>query len=152
MQLYKLGDIAEKKAALKALGVEQGGVSIIHKKMSLYYFMIKDLRTPAVNILKQDALSIGAELAVPSGAITCEKETFDCLLIGNQKQIEILSRKELAQPFGLKAVAEALSPGIFEPPSLPKILRSWVSLMPMMTVFMPAAGLWHLEHWRVSKR
>jgi len=109
MQLYRLGEMPEKKAALKALGVEHGGISIIHKKMSLYYFMIKGLRTPAANILKQDALSIGAELAVPSGVITCEKETFDCLLIGNQKQMEILSRKELAQPFGLKAVAEALS-------------------------------------------
>ncbi len=117
MQLYRLGEIAEKKAALKALGVEQGGVSIIHKKMSLYYFMIRDLRTPAVNILKQDALSIGAELAVPSGVITCEKETFDCLLIGNQKQIEILSRKELAQPFGLKAVAKALSRHLQSPMS-----------------------------------
>ncbi len=124
MQLYRLGEMTEKRVALKALGVEQGGVSIIHKKMSLYYFMIKDLRTPAANILKQDALSIGAELAVPSGVITCEKETFDCLLIGNQKQIEILSRKELAQPFGLKAVAEALSRHLQAPPpaSNPQIM------------------------------
>ncbi len=109
MQLYRLGETGDKKEALKALGVEGGGISIISKKMSLYYFMIKALRTPAVNILKQDALSIGAELAVPSGAITCEKAYFDCILIANRKQVEILSRKERAQPFGLKDVAEALS-------------------------------------------
>jgi dihydropteroate synthase len=78
------------------------------KKMELFYFFIKALRTPAVNILKQDALSIGAELAVPSGVITCEKEQYDCLLIGTRKHMEILSKKELAQPFGLKVVAKEL--------------------------------------------
>ena len=76
--------------------------------MELLYFQIKDLKTPAVNILKQDALSIGAELATPSGVITCEKEFYDCLLVGTRKQIELLSTKELVQPFGLKALAKEL--------------------------------------------
>jgi len=108
MELYKLGNISDKKAVLKALGVENGGIAIMAKKMELMYFYIKDLKTPAANILKQDALSIGAELAVPSGVITCEKPTFDCMLIGTRKHMEILSKKELAQPFGLKSVAQAL--------------------------------------------
>jgi len=108
MQLYRLGNITDKQSALRELGVESGGVGIISKKMELYFFMIRDLRTPAANILKQDALSIGAELAVPSGVITCEKEHFDCLLIANRKQVEILSQKELSQPFGLKQVAKKL--------------------------------------------
>ncbi|MCK4441061.1 MAG: dihydropteroate synthase, partial [Sulfurovaceae bacterium] len=73
-----------------------------------FYFFIKDLKTPAVNILKQDALSIGAELAVPSGVILCEQKEYDCLLIGTKKHIDILSQKELAQPFGLKQVAKEL--------------------------------------------
>ncbi|HSR73245.1 MAG TPA: dihydropteroate synthase, partial [Sulfurovum sp.] len=60
---------------------------------------------PAANILKQDALSIGAELAVPGGVILCEKPTYDCMLIGTRKHMEVLSKKELAQPFGLKTVA-----------------------------------------------
>lgn len=105
MNMYKLGNMADKKAALKALDVESGGVSIMAKKMELLYFFIKDLKTPAANILKQDALSIGAELAVPGGVILCEKPTYDCILIGTRKHMEVLSKKELAQPFGLKAVA-----------------------------------------------
>jgi dihydropteroate synthase len=108
MHIYKLGNITDKKAALKALGVESGGVSIMAKKMELFYFFIKDLKTPAANILKQDALSIGAELAVPGGVILCEKPTYDCILIGTKKHMELLSRKELAQPFGLKTVAAEL--------------------------------------------
>ncbi len=106
--MYKLGNITDKKEALKALGVESGGVGIMAKKMELLYFFIKDLKTPAANILKQDALSIGAELAVPSGVILCEQPTYDCILIGTRKHMEVLARKELAQPFGLKAVAVEL--------------------------------------------
>jgi len=108
MQLYQLGNITDKKAALKTLGVESGGVSIMAKKMELFYFFIKDLKTPAANILKQDALSIGADLAVPGGVILCEKSAYNCILIGTKKHMEILSRKELAQPFGLKTLAHEL--------------------------------------------
>ena len=106
--MYQLGSMANKHAALKAIEVESGGIGIMAKKMELLYFFIKDLKTPAANILKQDALSIGAELAVPSGVILCEMPTYDCILIGTVKHMEILSRKELAQPFGLKSVAKEL--------------------------------------------
>ena len=108
MELYQLGEMKEKKAVLKALNVQGGGVGIMASKMELFYFYIKDLKTPAVNILKQDALSIGAELAVPSGVIVYEKPFYDCLLIGTKKHIAILSKKELMQPFGLKNVAQEL--------------------------------------------
>ena len=108
MKLYRVGDTGDRKAILKSLGVEPGGVAILSKKMELFYFYLKDLRTPAANILKQDALSIGADLAVPGGVITCEKARYDCLLIGTRKHMEILSHKELAQPFGLAAVAKEL--------------------------------------------
>ncbi len=107
MHLYRL-DINDPKAFLASLGVEGSGITIIEKKMELFFIYIKELKTPAVNILKQDALSIGAELAVPSGAITYAQTHYDCLLIGNKKHIEILSQKELAQPFGLKNVAREL--------------------------------------------
>ena len=100
--------MTDTKNALNSLGVESGGVGIMAKKMELLYFFIKDLKTPAANILKQDALSIGAELAVPGGVILCEKPTYNCILIGTRKHMEVLSKKELAQPFGLKTVATEL--------------------------------------------
>ncbi|CAA6801215.1 MAG: Alternative dihydrofolate reductase 2 / Dihydropteroate synthase (EC, partial [uncultured Sulfurovum sp.] len=108
MNIYQLNEINDKQKFLKDLKVHGGGVSIMAKKMELLYFFIKDLKTPAANILKQDALSIGAELATPSGVITCEKETYDCLLVGTRKHMEVLSKKELAQPFGLKKLAQEL--------------------------------------------
>ena len=108
MQIYQLNNIKNKKQFLKNLKVHGGGVSIMAKKMELLYFFIKDLKTPAVNILKQDALSIGAELATPSGVILCEQEAYESLLVGTRKHMEILAQKELAQPFGLKKLAQEL--------------------------------------------
>ena len=105
MKIYQIEPPKNKTQFLKNLQVHGGGVSIMAKKMELLTFYIKDLKTPAVNILKQDALSIGAELATPSGVIICEKDRYDCLLIGTRKHIEILAKKELSQPFGLKQLA-----------------------------------------------
>jgi dihydropteroate synthase len=108
MNIYQIQPPQNKTKFLKNLKVHGGGVSIMAKKMELLTFYIKDLKTPAVNILKQDALSIGAELATPLGVIICEKEQYDCLLVGTRKHMEILSKKELAQPFGLKQLAKEL--------------------------------------------
>jgi len=108
MDIYKIDKPLDSKTLLKQLGVESGGISIISSKMQLYYFYIKKLPTPAINILKQDALSIGAELAVPMGAPNCKNEIFDALLLCNKKQLEILSKKELTQPFKLKELAKQL--------------------------------------------
>ena len=109
MNIYRLGNIKNNKSILKELGVQGGGVSIISKKMDLHIFQLKNIKTPALNILKQDVLSIGGELAVPSGVITCAKDRYDAILIVNTKQIEILSQKELVQPFGLKKLAQELA-------------------------------------------
>ena len=108
MQVIKINNNLNFKDVLNNLGVEKVGINIMKKKMNLNLFYIKDIKTPAANILKQDALSLGAELAVPSGVITCEREFVDAILIANDKQVEILSKKELAQPFGLKAIANEL--------------------------------------------
>jgi dihydropteroate synthase len=108
MRLYKLDNSADLKNLISDIEVDRGGVSILHDKSHLHRFMIKNLKTPAANILKQDALSIGADLAVPGGTITCESEYVDAILMGTTKHIKQLSKKELAQPFGLKEVAKGL--------------------------------------------
>jgi dihydropteroate synthase len=113
MNIYRVETLNHQKC-LQELGVEGAGVKIMSKKMQLYYFKIKDMRTPALNILKQDALSIGAEVAVPSGVITCENSHYDAVLIVNKKQLEILSIKEMAQPFGLKELATQLKEYLHE--------------------------------------
>lgn len=108
MRLYRLGESRQRQEILAKLGVDKGGVAIMAEKMETLWILIRDLRTPGANILKQDALSIGADLAVPSGVITCETERVDALLIATRAQLRRLIRKASAQPFGLKKLAKAL--------------------------------------------
>jgi dihydropteroate synthase len=76
----------------------------------------------AANILKQDALSIGADLAVPMGVIVARDKYVNAILIATNKQLEVLSQKELAQPFGLKQIAKELKKFIFPPQESTKIM------------------------------
>ncbi len=108
-KIYKLNSNTNSKELLKSIGVESGGISIMKKKGEVFKIFIKDLNVAGANILKQDALSIGAEVATPRGCINCESKFVDVVLFANSKQLEILSKKELAQPFGLKNIAKELN-------------------------------------------
>ena len=90
---------------LEALGVDGGGVPILASKAKTHLISIKDLHVGGANILKQDALSVGADLAVPRGTVVAAEPRVDCLLIATTSQLQKLSRKELAQPFGLKELS-----------------------------------------------
>lgn len=108
MKIEKLSNDVDAKKLLKKLGVDSGGVSILASKMKHHIIQIKDLHVGAANILKQDALSIGADLAVPRGTVIAKEPLVDCILIATHQQLKILSKKELAQPFGLKELAHKL--------------------------------------------
>ena len=107
MQTYKIS-LNDTKKFYENLGCDSGGISILSKKSKLHTLYIKNMHVGAANILKQDALSIGADLAVPSGVIVARDKYVDAVLIGTTKHFEVLSRKELAQPFGLKELAKSL--------------------------------------------
>ena len=108
MKVEHLSNDINAKKLLKDLGVDGGGVDILSSKIKHFVIHIKELHVGGANILKQDALSIGADLAVPRGAVVATTKIVDCVLIATQRQLKILSKKELAQPFGLKELAYKL--------------------------------------------
>jgi len=108
VKLYQLGEGTSVKALWNRLDVTPEGSAIMAQKTHMNLIYIHDLKTPAANILKQDALSLGADLAVPKDTITCKTPFVDAVLIANDKQLKELVRKEKAQPFGLKEVAHQL--------------------------------------------
>ena len=122
MKIYQIDKPKDTKATLKLLGSDKGGVFIMSKKMDTHLFVIKDISAGAANILKQDCLSIGAELAVPTGVVTCSKSYYDTILIGTKRQLESLVRKEKSQPFGLKELAKKLDSFLKEPKFKTKIM------------------------------
>jgi dihydropteroate synthase len=105
MEIKKLSNEIDIENYLNELGVDSGGLKILASKAKTGIFYIKNLNVGGANILKQDALSIGADLAVPRGTVLAKTPYVDCILIATTKQLQTLSKKELAQPFGLKDLA-----------------------------------------------
>jgi len=101
----KLSNTIDLHRELKSLGVDGGGISILADKGQSHLIRIRDLHVGAANILKQDALSIGADLAVPRGTVTASIPRVDVLLIATERQLQQLVKKEKAQPFGLKQLS-----------------------------------------------
>lgn len=106
MEIEQLSQNIDIKKYLLNLGVDSGGIAIMSAKAKHHILYIRNLHVGAANILKQDALSIGADLAVPRGTVIASEKYVDCILFASQKELSILSKKELAQPFGLKEIAK----------------------------------------------
>jgi len=122
VRLYRIDSPADKRAFLKKLGCDAGGVSIMARKMETMLFVIKEIPAGAANVLKQDALALGAELAVPIGVVTCKASHYDVVLMGTRRQLEYLVKKEKKQPFGLKQLAESLESFLKQRPFQTKIM------------------------------
>lgn len=108
MVVEKLSDSIDLHRELQTLGVDSGGVGILEDKGTSHLIRIRDLHVGAANILKQDALSVGADLAVPRGTVTASVPRVDVLLIATERQLQQLAKKEKAQPFGLKQLSSEL--------------------------------------------
>ena len=69
-------------------------------------FKIFDLTLPQANILKQTALSLGADCAVHRDILTAKVEKTDVLLGGSFSQLKKIAEKLKLQPFSMKILAE----------------------------------------------
>ncbi len=108
MEIINIKNIVNLRKLLEKIDVSVEGIDILEPKSTKELFYIKNLRTPAANILKQDCLSIGADLAVPKNTIMGQSEKVDAVLIATSSQLKKLTTKEKAQRFGLKELAMEL--------------------------------------------
>lgn len=109
MKVTRLNNSLHVEKLLEDLGVDSGGIKILSAKAKPYVVKISNLHVGGANILKQDALSIGCDVAVPRGTVIAQQNYVDVVVIANARELEKLSKKELAQPFGLRDVAKEFS-------------------------------------------
>lgn len=121
MKIFKIDGNGDFGNLCKDINPQTVGLNIMEKKSKLNFFYIKELKRAAANILKQDALSIGAELVTSKDSILGGSELENALLIATDKQIESLRKKEMVQDFGLKKLAQFLNNN-FEKPKSPEIM------------------------------
>lgn len=93
------------KTLMRGIGVDLRGIEIMAPKAEIRLVRVNRLGIFAANILKQEALSLGADTAVSKDALTGRVKYTDCLVIGNLAQYKFLCQKLKRQPYGLRLVA-----------------------------------------------
>ncbi len=93
---------------MRALGMHPWGVGILRQKADVLALRISELPAPAGNILKQQMLSLGGDVALASGAVACKDPTTDAVLLGTRRQVRALLGRLRGQPYGLPAVGEEI--------------------------------------------
>jgi dihydropteroate synthase len=91
-----------------SINVDQGGIGIMAPKAFLHILRLRELKSPAANILKQEMLSVGGECATSRSVILGDPEPQDAILIGTRRQLANLSSKIKSQPFGLHRAAKGI--------------------------------------------
>lgn len=81
----------------------RGALKFEYKNIKIY-----SLTPPQANILKQTALSVGADCATHREVITAKTEKSDCILGGSISQLKKIVSKLENQPFGLKTLGEKI--------------------------------------------
>lgn len=85
-------------------------------------FKIFDLTLPQANILKQTALSFGADCGVHREVLTNKIEKTDVILGGSFSQLKKISEKLKSQPFSLKILAENIEAQLIQQERKTKIV------------------------------
>lgn len=121
MKIFKINPNTDFKALCDFIKPHKMGQKIMSEKTQIHFFLIKKLKIPAANILKQDALSVGAELVTHKDVILGQNEHSSALLMATKTQIQALIAKESKQDFGLKELATFLQQK-FTKPQTPKLM------------------------------
>ncbi|HEF7692150.1 TPA: dihydropteroate synthase [Campylobacter jejuni] len=115
MKFFKINPNTDFNLLCSFINPHKMGQKIMSEKTQIHFIFIKDISTPAANILKQDALRVGAELITHKEVITAKITHSNTLLMATKEQIQKLINKEKLQDFGLKNLARFLENGFSKP-------------------------------------
>jgi len=96
------------KKSIQEVGFDSSYIEKVLEKYKFKLLKIYDLTPQQASILKQSALSVGADCAVHREVITCKIEKTDAILGGSYEQIKKIAQKLKQQPFSLSKLADCL--------------------------------------------
>lgn len=94
---------------LQDVGFDKSYIHEAWKKFAYKNMKIYDLSPAQANILKQTAISVGADCATHRETITAKIDKTDCILGGSYSQLKKIAAKLAMQPFGLKFLGEEIN-------------------------------------------
>ncbi len=78
---------------MKKMGVDPTGVRLMEGKTLHFNLKVEGIEPRTANLLKQEMLALGGDVAVDGRGLDCSTEKTDALLMGTQKQLEKLTSK-----------------------------------------------------------
>ncbi|MEY4503789.1 MAG: dihydropteroate synthase [Pseudomonadota bacterium] len=105
MQIIRLSNDINYFEEIVKIGADKMGAQIMSKKADNLLLKFYELDIRAANILKQEALSLGADLAVGENCSKMVGKTTDAILIIDRYRLAKLIEKLKLQPFGLKNIS-----------------------------------------------
>jgi len=108
LSLVRIATVEQAQALFGSLGCTPAGIGIMAPKALLIGIRIDGLPPQAANILKQEMLAKGGEVAVPAGALRLDAQPVSCVVLGTLSQYTQLNQTLQGQPFGLPEVAARL--------------------------------------------
>ncbi len=110
------------KEELLKIGFDTSYLDYGVKKHKFLTLKIENVPFFVSNIIKQTALSNGADAAVHKGVINHSVENSDLILSGSIRQLEKIAQSLSYQPFRLSEIAEQIKMELSEKPYNPKIM------------------------------
>jgi hypothetical protein len=104
----RIATVQQAHDMLERLGCHPAGINLMAPKALLVGIRIDGLLPQAANILKQEMLSKGGEVAVPAGALRMDVDRVSCIAFGTPSQFARLDQVLQGQPFELPDVASRL--------------------------------------------
>ena len=108
LHLKKINNYKDAERELLNIGVDDVSVPMMAPKMRYWVLKMTDVDVRAANILKQEMLSKGGEVAVAKWSAGFTKPTTDVLLMGSLKHFKLTIKKLKIQPYGLKSIAKEI--------------------------------------------
>ena len=116
MDLTKLeiSDLRAADQALLSVGADPRGIAIMKEKAVFRVVKVEGVPLRAANLIKQTFLAHGAEATVSRDTALFSAETTDMILMGTLAQYRAILARLREQPFGLRALSEALEKFLWE--------------------------------------
>jgi dihydropteroate synthase len=108
LRALDIKNMEEAARELRELNVHKGGIEIMAPKSVLRVIKVSGIGSHALNILKQEMLSVGGDCAVAWDAFIKRRNKTEGLIIGTAAQVGRLCEKLKKQPLGLAALGRMI--------------------------------------------
>jgi dihydropteroate synthase len=112
IRVIEIENIREAGTRVAGVGADACSVRLMSKKAVHSTLLAEGIDNRAANILKQDMLSLGGEVAVSRAVGGLKTGSSSALIMGTLLQLEKLTEKIARQPFGLREVSANIEAAI----------------------------------------